>query len=90
MRSIEAALLQEHFSMTNRTWKGIFVMTVHKSKGKEFDEVIIWEDPFRTILPRNPNQQDVERTRLSMRVAVTRAKARTSILTCLEQPCPLL
>ena len=76
--------------MANRAWNGIFVMTIHKSKGKEFDEVIIWEDQFRSIVPSNALPQDIERTRLAMRVAVTRARYRTSILTCQDQPCPLL
>lgn len=89
-RIIEAALLQEHFSMASREWKGIFVMTIHKSKGKEFDEVIIWEDQYRSILPPNPTQQDIERTKLALRVAITRARSRTSILTSQDQPCPLL
>lgn len=38
---VEEALTQEHFAMTNRKYSGIFVMNLHKSKGKEFDEVII-------------------------------------------------
>jgi DNA helicase-2/ATP-dependent DNA helicase PcrA len=32
-------LLQEHFAIGAKDWKGVHVMTIHKSKGKEFDEV---------------------------------------------------
>jgi DNA helicase II / ATP-dependent DNA helicase PcrA len=87
---VDAALLQEHFSMTSRNWHGIFVMTIHKSKGKEFDEVIIWEDQYRTILPPNASTVDIERTKLALRVAITRAKSKTTILTCRDQPCSLI
>lgn len=87
---VEAALLQEHFSMQSRNWQGIFIMTIHKSKGKEFDEVIIWEDQFRSIMPPNATAADIERTKLALRVAITRAKSRTTILTCQDAPCPLI
>jgi len=87
---VDSALLQEHFSMSSRSWHGIFVMTIHKSKGKEFDEVIIWEDQYRSILPQNPATGDIERTKLALRVAITRAKSRTTILTCKDHPCPLI
>jgi ATP-dependent exoDNAse (exonuclease V) beta subunit len=35
------ALLQEHFAIGAKDWKGVHVMTIHKSKGKEFDQVIV-------------------------------------------------
>ncbi|SJZ77903.1 DNA helicase-2 / ATP-dependent DNA helicase PcrA [Sediminibacterium ginsengisoli] len=87
---IESALLQEHFSMSNRKWNGIFIMTIHKSKGKEFDEVIIWEDEFKRLVPNNANETDIDRTKLALRVAVTRAKRQTTILTPISDPCVLL
>ena len=34
---VEAALLQEHFSAATRVLSGVNVMTIHKSKGKQFD-----------------------------------------------------
>lgn len=88
--TIESALLQEHFAMATRPWTGIFIMTMHKAKGKEFDEVIIWEDKFRTIVQPEASEQDIERAKLALRVAVTRAKSRTTILTCKDKPCQLL
>ncbi|MGO9742526.1 MAG: UvrD-helicase domain-containing protein [Roseiarcus sp.] len=33
---VSGALLQEHFSASTRVWTGVNVMTIHKSKGKEF------------------------------------------------------
>lgn len=85
---VEEALTQEHFAMTNRKYSGIFVMNLHKSKGKEFDEVIIWEELYNPII--NPDPKRIEQDKLVLRVAVTRARKLTSILTPIGQPCILL
>jgi DNA helicase-2/ATP-dependent DNA helicase PcrA len=88
---VSSALLQEHFSSAMRTWRGVNIMTIHKSKGKEFDEVIVYEGP-RTgrLLRQDPTTRDFEQARLMLRVAVTRARQRTTILTPNWEPCPLL
>lgn len=88
VEAVSEALLQEHFSMSTKTWSGINVMTIHKSKGKEFDEVIIYEGHFQNRIVRNPDRIDV--ARLNLRVAVTRAKKHATIMTPAEDPCPLL
>lgn len=84
--AIEDALRQEHFSMTNRLWKGIYVMNIHKCKGKEFDEVIIWEERYSPIVRNDTDQQG----RLALRVAITRAKSFVTFLTPEAQPCILV
>jgi DNA helicase-2/ATP-dependent DNA helicase PcrA len=88
---VSGALLQEHFSASTRVWTGVNVMTIHKSKGKEFDEVIIFEGS-RTgrLLRDNANARDLEQARLALRVAVTRARARTIVLTPSWASSPLL
>ncbi len=79
---VSGALLQEHFSASTRVWSGVNVMTIHKSKGKEFDEVIIFEGSHAGRLLRdNANARDLEQARLAVRVAVTRARKRTTVLT---------
>jgi DNA helicase-2/ATP-dependent DNA helicase PcrA len=87
---VEDALTLEHFSMTNRKWKGIFVMTIHKSKGKEFDEVIIWEEQYKPIVPDLASASRLQQDRLVLRVAVTRAKSKTTFLTPAVKPCVLI
>jgi DNA helicase II / ATP-dependent DNA helicase PcrA len=79
---VSGALLQEHFSASTRVWTGVNVMTIHKSKGKEFDEVIVFEG-WRTgrLLRDNANARDREQARLALRVAITRARNRTIVLT---------
>ncbi|MDP9955038.1 DNA helicase-2/ATP-dependent DNA helicase PcrA [Epilithonimonas hungarica] len=85
---VEEALTQEHFAMTNRKYSGIFIMNLHKSKGKEFDEVIIWEELYNPIV--NPDPKRTEQDKLALRVAVTRARKLTTFLTPISQPCILL
>lgn len=88
---VAGALLQEHFSSSTRSWTGVNVMTIHKSKGKEFDEVIIFEGlHMGRLLRQNATTNDIEQARLALRVGVTRARSRTTLLTPRLQRCPLL
>jgi DNA helicase-2/ATP-dependent DNA helicase PcrA len=88
---VSGALLQEHFSASSRVWTGINVMTIHKSKGKEFDEVIVFEGSrVGRLVRENATARDVEQARLAIRVAVTRARKRTTLLTPSWASCPLL
>jgi DNA helicase-2/ATP-dependent DNA helicase PcrA len=48
-------------------------MTIHKSKGKEFDEVIINDGAFHRLLKDPADERRVAQERLALRVAVTRA-----------------
>ncbi|SDG10367.1 UvrD-helicase domain-containing protein [Mucilaginibacter gossypii] len=88
--AIKDALLQEHFSLSNRSYNGIFVMTLHKSKGKEFDEVIIWEDKYHSIVPYKPTPGAIEQSRYLLRVGVTRARNLTTICTPSTSKCILI
>lgn len=52
-----------------REWRGIHVMTIHKSKGKESDEVFIYEGTHQGRLVRpNASQKDISQARLVLRV----------------------
>ena len=64
-------------------------MTIHKAKGKEFDEVIIYEGSFpgqRFIY----DEEKIDQARLNLRVAVTRAKRNVIIFTPQVNSCSLL
>ncbi|RXU04293.1 DNA helicase UvrD [Pseudomonas syringae] len=88
--AVRSALLQEHFAAAQKDWRGIHLMTIHKSKGKEFDEVIVYDGLYQRIAkaPQDPknNAQDL----LALRVGVTRAIRRTTIVTPKRDSCPFL
>lgn len=98
---VSDAFVQEHFSLGKKSESGIVVMNIHKSKGKEFDEVIIF-DGFNHFNRRSGeifpsefsricfNNQVNDDTKQNFRVAVTRARSKTTILTPQLLPCALL
>ncbi len=87
---VRNALLQEHFSKVTKVWSGVQVMTIHKAKGKEFDEVIIYEGIHRDRIVKGATQRDLDQARILLRVGVTRAMQKATIMTPSFDKCPLL
>jgi DNA helicase-2/ATP-dependent DNA helicase PcrA len=82
VEAVRNALVQEHFAAAQKEWRGVHVMTIHKAKGKEFDEVVIYEGRHAgRIVPTESDSGRQAQARLALRVAVTRAMKRTTIVT---------
>lgn len=88
--AVQKAFINEHFVAKSQKPQGLHVMTIHKSKGKEFDEVVIYEGVHRDRIVRDVNdEKGLAQATLSLRVGVSRAKHRVTILTPRDAPCPL-
>ena len=91
VEAVRNALVQEHFTAALKEWRGIHLMTIHKAKGKEFDEVLIYEGLYAgRIVAADADEHRVGQARLALRVAVTRAMKRTTILTPKGERCRFL
>lgn len=88
IQAVSDALSRAHFSLSTMNWQGINVMTIHKSKGKEFDVVIVYEGRYQNKFVSNPERKD--QAILNLRVAVTRAREHAYIFSPRDDPCVLL
>jgi DNA helicase-2/ATP-dependent DNA helicase PcrA len=87
---IEAAISEDQIVGSDGALDGINVMTMHKSKGKEFDGVILLHlgrlSPFSPDAEIAPHQK----SRRLLRVGITRARRHTLLVTDAFSPSPLL
>jgi DNA helicase-2/ATP-dependent DNA helicase PcrA len=77
--SMKAAVIEFQLNNSKRSSRDLIVMNVHRAKGREFDEVIIYEERYQRFL--RDGVEDMTQARFAMNVAVTRAKKQVTILT---------
>ena len=89
-KTIENSIAQEQLSDSTDSLDGINVMTMHKSKGKEFDCVILLH--IGNISPFSPDYEKppYTKSRKLLRVAATRARHCVLLLTDRFSQSPLL
>jgi DNA helicase-2/ATP-dependent DNA helicase PcrA len=78
---IEAAISEDQIVGSDGALDGINVMTMHKSKGKEFDGVILLH--LGRLSPFSPDGEPTpqQKSRRLLRVGITRARRHTLLLT---------
>lgn len=78
---VRRILEQERLIAAERDPEGCVLMNIHKSKGKEFDGVVLVEGAFKSSFfdERNENSP-FERSRRLLRVGLTRARALVTIV----------
>jgi len=93
----DAALAEDQILSGVEDLTGIHVMTIHRSKGKQFDGVIILREGRRTgaklwssSFVWRDNQRPYPRSRRILRVAITRAMKHVLILDPVFPRCPIL
>ncbi len=89
-QTVEAAIMEDQIVGGAGEPSGIGVMTMHKSKGKEFDGVIILHLGYNSPLSPDDEKPPHRKSRRLLRVAITRARFHTLLLTDVYSPTPLL
>jgi DNA helicase-2/ATP-dependent DNA helicase PcrA len=94
--AVDAALAEDQILSGIEDLTGIHVMTIHRSKGKQFDGVIILREAQRgangwsSSLIWRGDQHPYPRSRKILRVAITRAMKHVLILDPFFPKCPIL
>jgi DNA helicase II / ATP-dependent DNA helicase PcrA len=93
---LDNALAQEQILDGVDTPSGLQVMNFHKSKGKQFDAVIVvreaqrWGKDLTSSFVWRGDDAPYPKSRRVLRVGITRAQCHTLVLDPLWPPCPLL
>lgn len=87
--ALDSALAEDQLLSGGADLHGIHVMTVHKSKGKEFDAVIIFDDPNSSPLIFCREDAPYPRSRKLLRVGITRARHHVLMLIDMYRPSEL-
>lgn len=88
--ALDAAIAEDQLLSGGNDLKGIHVMTIHKSKGKEFDAAIIFDNSQSSPLLSPHETSPHPRSRKLARVGITRARHHVLMLCDAYTPTALL
>jgi DNA helicase II / ATP-dependent DNA helicase PcrA len=77
---VKKVLDQERLVSSELELQGVLVMNIHKSKGKEFDGVILVEGAFKSFFFDRGEEAPFLQSRRLLRVGITRARRRVVIV----------
>jgi DNA helicase-2/ATP-dependent DNA helicase PcrA len=78
---VKKVLDQERLISAEQDPQGVLVMNIHKSKGKEFDGVVLVEGAFKSFFFDDRTEKPpYPQSRRLLRVAITRARTRVAII----------
>lgn len=86
---LDAAIAETQIVSEAKTDEGISVMTIHKAKSKEFDGVILFQNPHSSPFTLTNDSNTFGKSRKLLFVGITRAKYHTLILTDVTVTCPI-
>jgi DNA helicase II / ATP-dependent DNA helicase PcrA len=95
-KGLDVALSQDAILGGSDDLSGVHVMTIHRSKGKQFDTVILLrrgnktDQGWRSSFVWRDDQPPYQRSRKVLRVGITRARKQVVILNPTFPNCPLL
>lgn len=87
---IDTAITQDQLMSDDNNNSGLHVMTMHKSKGKQFDGVILFDESNICSFTTYGDTAPYQKSRKLLRVAVTRARKHVFFLTDAFNPSPIL
>lgn len=96
-QGLDNALVQDQLLADGNDTPGIHVMTIHKSKGKQFDAVILVREGvpqgargFRSSFVWRGDEAPYDRSRRILRVGITRARRYVLMLEPIFPVCPIM
>jgi DNA helicase-2/ATP-dependent DNA helicase PcrA len=88
--ALDAALAQDQLLSSVEQVRGIYVMNMHKCKGKQFDGVVLYRQQHHSPFLWRNEPAPYTRSRRILHVAITRARSHILILDEASSTCPII
>jgi len=88
--ALDAALAQDQLLSSREQTHGIYVMNMHKCKGKQFDGVVLYRQQHHSPFVWRQEAPPQRRSRRVLHMAITRARTHVLILDEASSACPII